>query len=239
MIVNQAFGSRMYPGQSILGRQVTVFDQEHTIVGVVGDARLGLSLWERPEPQMFFPVEQIKQDWRYVVIRAADPRAIAGGVRERVRELDPTLPLAELATLDQRVDRSMGPERFRGLLLGALGGFALVLSLIGIYSVVSYAANRRIQEIGIRLALGEGRSALRRRILRGAMGPAIAGTVLGAMAALGAGRWLQTFVLGVNPRDPTTLLAVAGLFLLVTALAAYGPARRASLLDPARTLRAE
>jgi ABC-type antimicrobial peptide transport system permease subunit len=160
-------------------------------------------------------------------------------VRAEVARLDPTLPLAELATLEERVRRAMAPQRFRGLLLGTLGAIALVLSVIGIYGAGAYVVARRTREMGIRLALGEAQRALRRRVVVGALVPVTLGTAGGLVAALAAARWLERFALGVGARDATTLGAVAALFLAVTAVAAYVPARRASRVDPTTALRAE
>jgi predicted permease len=240
VVVNEAFARRMYPGRDALGQRLTIWDKQHTIVGVVRDARVGLTLWGRPSPDMYFSVEQMEQGWRYVVVRTAgDPAAIVPAVRAEVARLDPTLPLAELATLEERVRRSMAPQRFRGLLLGTLGAIALVLSVIGIYGAGAYAVARRTREMGIRLALGEAERALRRRVVGGALAPVALGTAAGLAAALAAARWLERFALGVGARDATTLGAVAALFLAVTAIAAYVPARRASRVDPTTALRAD
>jgi predicted permease len=240
VIVSETFAARMFPGEPVLGRRLVVWETTHTIVGVVGDVRFGTSLWDPPEPQMYFRVGQLKQDWLYVVIRtSADPTAIGPDVRATMRRLDPTLPLTELGTMEERLDRATAPQRFRGALLGVLGALAFALSVIGIYSVVAYAVSLRTREIGIRLALGEARTRLRRRVVREALVPGSLGTVAGIAAALVAGRWLESFLLGVGARDPATFAAVASLFLLVTALAAYAPARRASNLDPTIALRTE
>jgi putative ABC transport system permease protein len=149
------------------------------------------------------------------------------------------LPLAELATLEERLADAAAPQRFRGALVGTLGALALALSVVGIYGVVAYAVSRRTREIGIRLALGEAQHAIRTRVVAQALAPAVVGVAIGITAAIYAARWLESFVLGVAPRDPPTLAAVSVLFLTVTALAAYVPARRASRIDPTVALRAD
>ena len=242
VVVNESFAARLFPGETVLGRRIIVWDTAHTIVGVVGDARRGRPLWEPPEPEMYFTVEQRAQGWRYVVVRAdADRRleALVPEIRAVVRRLDRSLPLAELATLEERLRDATGPQRFRGTLVGTLGALALALSIIGIYGVVAYTVGRRTREIGIRLALGEAQQAIRRRVVGQALVPAAIGVGAGVAAAVFAARWLESFVFGVAPRDAATLGAVSTLFLLVTVVAAYVPARRASRIDPTLALRAE
>ena len=242
VVVNESFVARMFPGENVVGRRVTVWDTTHTIVGVVGDVRRGRPLWDPPEPEMYFPVEQRRQGWRYVVVRTADERvteSLVPAIRAAVRRLDPALPLAELATLEDRLRDATAPQRFRSALVGTLGTLALVLSVVGIYGVVAYTVSRRTREIGIRLALGEAQRAIRLRVVGQALTPAVAGVVAGVIAASFAARWLESFVLGVAPRDAATLGVVSALFLCVTVLAAYAPARRASRIDPTVALRAE
>ncbi|MFL5580619.1 MAG: ADOP family duplicated permease, partial [Gemmatimonadaceae bacterium] len=240
VIVNETFAARMFPAGDALGRRVTVHGEPHTIVGIAADSRLGLSPWDPPGPQMYFAVDQMDQAWRYVVIRAAgDPMALVPAVRAELARVDPTLPLAELTTLEERVRRSMAPQRFRGVLLGALSALALALSAVGIYGAAAYSVARRTRELGIRLALGETQRALRRRVVALALAPAAAGTAVGVAITLLAARWLERFTLGVAAGDGATLATVAALFLAATALAAYGPARRASRVDPVTALRAD
>ncbi len=243
LLVNETFVAKLFPGENALGRRVTVQDKTHTIVGVVGDARRGRPLWDPPEPEMYFSVQQLDPGWRYVIIRTDGDRARAESlipaIRAEVRRIDASLPLAELATLEERLDDAAAPQRFRSALVGTLGALALVLSVVGIYGVVAYAVSRRTREIGIRLALGEAQRAIRFRVVAQAFAPALVGVAAGITAAIYAARWLDSFVLGVAPRDLPTLAAVSVLFLTVTVLAAYVPARRASRIDPTVALRAD
>jgi putative ABC transport system permease protein len=243
VVVNEAFAAKMFPGESVLGRRFTMQEKSYTIVGVVGDARHGRPLWDPPEPGMYFSVQQLDPGWRYVVVRTDGDRAHAESlipaIRAEVRRIDPSLPLAELATLHDRLDDAAAPQRFRGALGGTLGALALVLSIVGVYGVVAYAVSRRTREIGIRLALGEARRAVQLRVVSQALGPAVVGVGAGVVAAIYAARWLERFVLGVGPRDVPTLAAVSVLFLAVTGLAAFVPARRASRIDPTVALRVE
>lgn len=242
VVVNESFTARMFPGERALGRRIVVWDTVHTIVGVVGDARRGRPLWDPPEPEMYFAADQRGQSWRYVLVRAESGRdldALVPSIRAEVRRLDPSLPLAELASLEDRLREAATPQRFRGALVGSLGAIALVLSMVGIYGVVAYSVSQRTREIGIRLALGEAQRAVRLRMVAQALAPAALGVVAGSALAGMAARWLERFVLGVPPRDMATLGAVAALFLIVATVAAYAPARRASRIDPTMALRAE
>jgi predicted permease len=238
VIVNRAFAARMFPDRRAVGRRVTVWELPRTIVGVVGDARTGVSTWDPPAPEIYFPLEQVQQEWRYLVIRTSgDPAALVPVIESVVRNLDPTLLPGELATLTERIGRSMAPQRFRGALLGALGGVALMLSIVGIHGVTAYAVGRRTREIGIRLALGERQHIVQRRIVTGAVVPALIGTALGITTTLLTAGALRGFVLGISPRDPATLAGTTVLFLGVAFLAAFGPARRAGRVDPSAALR--
>jgi putative ABC transport system permease protein len=243
VVVNESFVAKMFPGETVLGRRVTAQEKTYTIVGVVGDARRGRPLWDPPEPEMYFSANQLDPGWRYVIVRSDDDRAriesLIAAIRAVVRQIDPSLPLAELATLEERLRDASAPQRFRSALVGTLGALALLLSIVGIYGVVAYTVSRRTREIGIRLALGEAQRAIRIRVVTQALTPAVLGVAAGVTATIYAARWLESFVLGVGPRDAATLAAVSTLFLTVTALAAYVPARRASRIDPTSALRAE
>jgi len=241
-IVNQAFVDKLYPGENVIGRRVQAWDITHTIVGVVGDIRRGSPLWDPPEPEMYFSAAQRGQSWRYTVVRTdndATAARLVPAIRAELRRLDPTVPLAELSLLDERLRTATAPQRFRSPVVGALGALALLLSIVGIYGIVAYSVSRRDREIGIRIALGEAARAIQLRVVRQALLPATLGIAVGTVSSVGAARWLDGFVLGVAPRDATTLGAVAIVFLVVTLLAAYAPARGASRLDPVKALRAD
>jgi ABC-type antimicrobial peptide transport system permease subunit len=134
----------------------------------------------------------------------------------------------------------MAPERFRAILLGTLAALALLLSVLGIYGLVAWVVGRRTREIGIRMALGEAASRIQLHVLRDAITLGALGVTLGGVLALASAKYLQAFVAGdVRPRDPLTLLTTMALFLIVTAAAAWIPARRASRVDPLQAIRAD
>jgi len=239
-LVNAALAARYYPGQSPVGKRITFQRRSLEIVGVLGDIR-NQSLWSAADPELYVPIEQ--WGWRFgtVFIRtSADPRPIEPRVRGVMHALDASIPIVNATTLDERVRRTMAPERFRAILLGTLAALALLLSLLGIYGLVAWAVGRRTREIGIRMALGEAASRVRMHVLRDAVRLGLVGVSLGAVLAIASARYLQAFVAGnVRPRDPLTLAATMTLFLLVTAAAAWFPARRASKIDPLSAIRME
>ncbi|HUQ84634.1 MAG TPA: ABC transporter permease [Gemmatimonadaceae bacterium] len=239
-LVNAALAAAYYPGTSPVGKRIVFQKRTLEIVGVIGNVR-NQSLWTPPVPELYVPIEQ--WGWRdgALFVRATTERAaFESRLREIMRAMDPSIPVVTVRTLDERVRRSMAPERFRAILLGTLAALALLLSVLGIYGLVAWVVGRRTREIGIRMALGEAGSRIRLHVLRDAVTLGAVGVTLGAVLALGSAKYLQAFVAGdVRPRDPFTLLATMALFLLVTAAAAWIPARRASRVDPLQAIRAD
>ena len=239
-LVNATLAATYYAGANPVGKHITFQKRSLEIVGVVGDSR-NQSLWTTPAPEIYLPIEQ--WGWRggTMFVRTANaPRAAETRVRAIVRALDSSIPVVNMATLDDRVSRSMAPERFRAILIGTLAALALLLSVLGIYGLVAWVVGQRTREIGIRMALGEDASRVRRHVLGDAVRLGLIGVALGAVASVASARYLQAFVAGdVRPRDPLTLLATMTLLLVVTAAAAWFPARRASRVDPLLAIRAE
>jgi putative ABC transport system permease protein len=239
-IVNVALAAKYYPGHSPLGKRITFQQRTLEIVGIIGDVR-SRSLWVPPAPELYVPIEQWGwRDGTIFVRTTTEPREVEARVRGIVRTLDPSIPALNITALDERVRRSMAPERFRAILVGTLAILAFLLSLLGIYGLVAWVAGRRTREIGIRMALGEAASRVQLRVLSHAMRLGALGATLGAGLAFASARYLQTFVAGdVRPRDPLVMLGTMALFLVVTAAAAWIPARRASKVDPLLAIRAD
>jgi len=160
-------------------------------------------------------------------------------VRAALREVDPTIALTDVSTMDERISHSLDEQRFRAVLMGSLGLLSLALAMIGIYSVAAYSVNRRTREIGIRMALGEAASQARRRVVMDAFRVAALGLAIGGALALLAGKWVSTFLVDVSAYDGATLLGAATLLSFLVVAASYGPARRASRIDPAIALRSD
>jgi putative ABC transport system permease protein len=206
---------------------------------VVGDVRQE-SLAEPPYPQVYLPFAQMPM--RSVVIAARgplDPLALLPGLKAAVAELDPGLPLSEVATMDQMVTATLARPRVNAVLLGGFALVALALAAVGIYGVITYGVIQRTRELGIRMALGAGSDQLLRLVVRQGMAPVLAGVALGAAGALGAGRVLRSLLFGVGPTDPLIFALVTGFLLAVALMACYLPARRAAMTDPMTALRNE
>jgi putative ABC transport system permease protein len=168
---------------------------------------------------------------------AGDPASLSRSIAGIVHSMDPDLPMAEVTTMDQVVDASMGSERFEALLFGSFSGVALLLAALGIYGVMAFEVEQRTHEIGLRMALGAGRVQVLALILRDGMIQALAGLVLGSGGAFFAGRAMQSRLYGVGAIDPLALGGVAAVLLIAALLACYVPAERAAKVDPMVTLR--
>ena len=158
-------------------------------------------------------------------------------IRHEVANLDPTQPLARVATLDQLLEASTAQARFRTVLLGSFAGIALLLSSIGIYGVMAYAVSRRTREIGVRMALGAQPANLLTLIFVESATLTLLGTLLGIVGAYGVTRVLNRLLFGVSNTDPLTFTAVALILCFTSLLASYAPARRAAHVDPTVALR--
>jgi putative ABC transport system permease protein len=248
VIVNETMARTLWPGEDPVGRRFRVIGDSAawmTVVGVAGDTR-SWGLATAPRAEYTLPVYQLPTAIRAVsrrltmVIRSAgDPAALAGATRAIVAALDRDLAVANVRTLDQVVADSVGARRLTLLLLGLFGGVALLLALVGIYGVTAYGVSQRSREMGIRLALGAAPGAVRWMVLGEGLRLAGLGLAAGLALALTGARVLRSQLYGVGSADPTTYLALSALLLLVAGAATWIPARRATRVDPAITLRAE
>ena len=237
VVVNEALADRYYPGQNPVGRRIEFNREEWEIVGVAGSMRM-TSVAGLPEPELYFPAEQNVRAGRYVLVRSLGEAAPSlAGIRRAMGEVDPTIAMTEIATLEERTRRATAPERFRAVLFTSLGVIALVLSSLGIYGVLADSVTQKTREIGIRLALGEGQPAVKWRIVGSAFRTVLVGTVVGVGLAVAAGRWLTRFLVGVDPWNVPALFATVAVLSAVALAAAYVPARRASRVDPLVALR--
>jgi ABC-type antimicrobial peptide transport system permease subunit len=160
-------------------------------------------------------------------------------VTSAVHEVDPETPVTEVMTMNELISNSLSPQRSNMLLLAAFAGLALVLTAVGIYSVLSYAVRRRVREIGIRMALGASHSDVLKMVLADGLKPILLGVAIGYAVALGLGRVVSSLIFGVRPTDPLTFATVASLLVAVGVLATIVPAYRATRVEPVRTLRDE
>jgi putative ABC transport system permease protein len=191
-------------------------------------------------PEIYLPYAQHPVDTLAMVARTrGEPLALAPALRHDLAAVDRELPLAGLRTMDARIGASVAERRFTMLLLAAFAGVALVLAAIGLYGVLAYLVGRRTQEIGVRLAIGASPPAVVRLVLREGAALAAVGLGCGLGVALAASRALQSLLFGVTTSDPVTFVLTGVVLAAVALSASYGPARRASRIDPIEALRSE
>lgn len=238
-IISERLANRFFRGRSPLGHRLRLSgDHWVTVVGVVGNvAYEGLASEERLA--VYEPFAQVP-GWTFsVVARSSDPYGVVPPLRHIVASLDREVALAQVQTLDQLSEESSAANRFRAWLLGALAGLALLLATVGIYGLVSFVTQSRTKEMGIRIALGAQDRQILWAVMRGALGRATLGIILGAAGALALRHWLTALLFGITATDPVTFTAVALLLVAAAAAASWLPARRASHSDPILALRSE
>jgi putative ABC transport system permease protein len=209
------------------------------IVGIVGDVRhFGL---DAPVPPIFYaPLDQAGDDGASLVIRVQGlPASLGQTARKVVLGLDRDALVAEAVPFETLISGSLGQRLFYVILLGAFAGLALVLAAVGLYGVISYSIAQRTQEIGVRVALGATRAEIVAMVMKHGARFATMGLALGLVLAVTVNRALRGLLVGVSSADPVTLLAAGTMLLLVSALACYVPARRATRIDPIMALRYE
>ena len=213
-----------------------------TIVGIVEDTK-NAGMDKPAGPELYFQVRQVNQfldsNISYVVRGANDSAPLEGSIRGAVRELDPTLPVYNLWSMNEVVSKSMVQPRFLALLLATFSGIALFLAAIGIYGVMAYSVAQRTQEIGVRMALGARTLHVMRLVFGQSLGMLLIGMVIGLVGAFALTRLMRTLLFEITATDPLTYITVIGLLTFVALLACYIPARRAAKVDPLIALRYE
>lgn len=240
LIVNRAFADRFWPGRDPLMERVKNFGAAGaTVIGVARNVKL-YSVRETAQPMIYVPDASFYMPNTHLVVRTSGaPLNIVPAVTALVRNLDPQVPIFRARTLEEHVGLALGQEKLIAGLLSGFGALALVLSAVGLYGVISYTAQTRTREFGIRLALGAPPAELLRLVMRQGAALAAVGLSIGLAVALAASRVLSTLLFGVSPTDVPTFLAVSGLLLIVALAASAVPARRAVKVDPIETLRQE
>ncbi len=237
-LVNEALARRFWPGEDAVGKYLHE-GEPIRVVGVVGDVQFR-SLRASPMPTVYQPLnESFTQRLVLIVRTRGAPLDLAPAVRRLVADLDPGLPVLTSADVHARMAGSLGTTRTVGTLVGVFAALALVLSVVGLYGLMSFAVAQRVREMGIRMALGAGPGRLVRLVLVRALGLTAAGLVFGLGLALAVGRGLDGYLYGVGTADPAALAAAAALLLASATLAAWLPARRAGRVDAAVSLREE
>jgi predicted permease len=243
VVINETMARKLFPGQDPIGQHVRTGSGAtgpwSTIVGVIGDVRHG-GLEETPQPEMYITALQGPPVSPFIVLRTnGDPAALVESVRAEARAFDKDLPLYDIRTMATLRSDAVSERRFVLLLAGVFGVLALGLAAIGVYGVMSLIVNERTREVGVRLALGAEPSQLLGMIIRQAATLAAIGAGIGLAAAWPLTPLLGSQLYGVGVRDPMTIVAVPLLLLVIAALAALVPARKAMRVDPLTALRIE
>lgn len=238
IVVNAEFARRSFSNEDPVGQAVQIGwganlinapDEYRTIVGVVGDVK-SEDLAESPVPTIYVPMLQRGAMRLNVAIRSAVPPAtLASAARKAVKELDPSLPVFGVRTMEELLAGSISRQKFVAVLIGVFAAVALLLAAVGLYGVIAYGVSQRTHELGVRVALGATSGSVSGMIVREGLTVTAAGLVVGLVAAVLSGV-LRTLLYEVKPSDPVTLTAVA-------ALASYLPARRAARVDPIIAMR--
>jgi len=249
VVVNQTFATKYFPGENVVGKRFT-FDSskpdELEIIGVAKDAKYTSQRDEIP-PTVYssYRQERTMGNAVFEVRTAGDPNAVIGALRQAVKEVDPNLPLSNVKTQVEQGDETLRMERLFAKLLTLFGLLAQQLASIGLFGVLAYAVSQRTHEIGIRMALGASRFDVLKMIVRQGMTLAGIGVVLGLIGSYVLTKYLESWVnlsqmlFGVKVSDPATYGVIAVLLTLISLVACYVPARRATKVDPLVALRYE
>jgi ABC-type antimicrobial peptide transport system permease subunit len=242
VIVNEALAAKFFPAEDPIGQVLQTLDEKgERIIGVVSNAAEA-SLVEGPVPARYVLYPQMPFVYTQVsiVVRAADRRNLAPLVqatRQTIERESAHLAVQQTTTLRNIFDLAVGPAGQMVTLVGILTALALVLGAVGVYGVISHYVQRRSREYGIRLALGQSPATVVGQVLKRGVALVALGSAIGVAAALALARLMGSLLYGVGANDPVSIAAAVGVLLIVGVLAAFVPARRASLTDPAAVLR--
>ena len=242
VIVNETMAARFWPGDDALGKRFKFFgdDDFTTVVGIARDAKYN-AVTEDATPYIYQPIRQSYSPAAVLHVRSTgDAASLAAGVRREVQQLDPTLSVFNIRTLEDQVAQSLAPLRVNVILLTTFGALALLLASVGLYGVANYSVTQRTREIGVRMALGAGAGSVLGLVLGRGLVLVAAGLALGLGVAY-AMTWAipATLLPNISPRDPWTFAATAALLATVALIASYIPAWRATRIDPLVALRTE
>jgi predicted permease len=243
-MVSESMARKFWPNESAIGKRIGYPWPSPwiTIVGVVPDVRQD-SLRDTLNTSIYVPWRQrsrMSGTEMWVIARTAgDPGAMATTIRSIVGDIDRTVAVSDVRTMDEIIGRSVQRDRFILIMVGGFAIVALTLGAVGIYGVMSYLVSQRTQEMGVRIALGASTASVVAMVVRRGALMAGCGAVVGVIAAVWATKPLRAFLYGVSATDPLTFASVPVAFLLVALLASLVPARRATRVDPVKALRAD
>ena len=235
VMINEAAVRRYFGNQNPVGQRFgssLETTNQLEIVGVVRDAKYDSVRADAP-PTMYVPYQQTRLTSAVFEIRTAAPQAgVMNSVRDVVRQIDPNLPVTDISTQIEQVERRFAQEKLFAQAYSLFGGLALLLASIGLFGLMSYSVSRRTNEIGIRMALGAQRNDVLRLVMQESMILVVIGVLVGVMIAVNASHFVSTLLFGLPPTDPISIAIAITVMIAVSALAGYLPARRASRVDP-------
>jgi predicted permease len=247
-LINEAFARKFWPDEDPIGQHIKHGDRIETIVGIVGDFH-DSGLAQPASPMIIAPIAQVSDDYNaayaniqplfWLVRTHGDPHLSIPAITEQLRIASAGFPVAHIRTMNEVMGGSTARQSFNMLLLTIFGAVALLLASIGIYGLMAYSVAQRTQEMGIRMALGADRPAIRNLVVWQGMRLASVGIVAGIAASFGLTRLLSTFLFGVKPWDPAVFVSASLILTAIALLAVWLPAARASKVDPMQALRAE
>jgi len=247
IIVSETFARLHFPNEDVIGKRIKpgigTFEDEDTpmreIVGVVGDVK-NRTLSTEPQPVYYVPQTQVPFSQMIMVVKTtADPHGLVKSATQEVGAMDGDLPVFGVKTMDEYISQSVSTPRFNTTLLSIFAAVALVLTVVGLYGVMSYAVAQRTNEIGIRLALGAQTKDVLSLIIKQGLQLILLGLAIGLLVAVALMKIISGLLFGVTTKDPFTFVAVAVVLTFIALLACYVPARRATRVDPLEALRYE
>jgi macrolide transport system ATP-binding/permease protein len=248
VVVSDRFARNNFGGADPIGRRIAIAGTLSTsgaplvleIVGIAANAKYGAIKRDTP-PVVYVPYAQLPParlgQMTYAIRTEGDPLRFAGAVRQVVQQADARVPVSGLRTQAADIDQTINQEILFARLCSAFAILAMTIACVGLYATMAYAAARRTSEIGLRLALGAGRGAVIWMMLRDVCVLAMVGLAIGASAAVGASRTIESFLFHTAPNDPRAIVLPAVILMLSALAAGYGPAWRASRVDPLTALR--
>ncbi len=241
VIISEAMARRYWPNEDPIGKRLRQGTPWLSIVGVVGEVKYrGLPQNPNADPDIYLPLSQSPSGYLFMAARSeVDPKSLVAAARDVLRNLDPDLPVYDIATMPEMVADQTAQSRFGAWLLSLFGVLALILAAVGIYSVMAYAVEQRSREIGVRVALGARSGDVLKMVIGQGMRLTLLGVALGLGAALALTQLMKRLLYGVAAADPLTYGAIALLLTLVALLACWIPARRATKVDPMIALKCE
>jgi putative ABC transport system permease protein len=243
-VIDESMANTFWPNQDPIGKRLHLGGLRSrapwmTIVGVVRHVRYR-TLESASRVQVYWPEAQNPWPNLSLAVRTGNnPRSLVSAIEQQVQAIDSQEPVYAVRTMDELLARSMAQRRLSMWLLSLFAGLALVLAAVGIYGVISYSVEQRTRELGIRMALGAGRSEVLQMVLGHSLGLILAGVGFGLVGGFSLTRLMSKMLFNVNASDPSTFAIVAGILLVVGLVAGYVPAHRATLINPVGALREE